>query len=239
VRLAVVSGHYRRTGAELDGRLGTASAAYPGFPYGGFVLAQEGDRFIASISGWFGEVPPTDHAGMALWAERLPASDIAAIIARAQPLDEPQLLSYPREWRRRYERLDAFPGGYLVVGDAICSFNPSYGQGMTVLALEALLLRRLLAEGRDELAGRFFAAAAELVDVPWSIATGNDRRFPQARDSGDRSGRFDGYLEQLRGRLPDDPVLATAFLRVTNLIDPPSRLMAPEIMSRVVGTTIP
>jgi 2-polyprenyl-6-methoxyphenol hydroxylase-like FAD-dependent oxidoreductase len=234
VRLTYVSRHYRRKGDELNGRIGTACAAYPGFPYGGFVLAQDGDRFIGSLSGWLGEVPPTDDYGMALWAERLATTDIAAIIGGAEPLGDPVLMRYPRSLRRRYERLDDFPGGYLVIGDAICSFNPFYGQGMTVVAQEAVLLRRLLAaDGPDGLAARFFAAAAELVDTPWSIANGNDLRLTGT------PGSVDDYLLRLRGRLPDDPMLATAFLRVTNLIDPPSRLLEPDIRERVLGTSVP
>jgi 2-polyprenyl-6-methoxyphenol hydroxylase-like FAD-dependent oxidoreductase len=234
VRLTYVSRHYRRKGDELNGRIGTACAAYPGFPYGGLVLAQDGDRFIGTLSGWLGEVPPTDDYGMALWAERLATTDIAAIIGGAEPLGDPALMRYPRSLRRRYERLDDFPGGYLVIGDAICSFNPFYGQGMTVVAQEAVLLRRLLAaDGPDGLAARFFAGAAELVDAPWSIANGNDLRLTGP------PGDADDYLPRLRGRLPDDPMLATAFLRVTNLIDPPSRLLEPDIRERVLGTSVP
>jgi hypothetical protein len=234
VRVTYVSRHYRRNGDELDGRIGTACAAYPGFPYGGFVLAQDGDRFIGSLSGWLGEVPPTDDYGMALWAERLASTDLAAIIGGAEPIGDPVLMRYPRSLRRRYERLDDFPGGYLVIGDAICSFNPFYGQGMTVVALEAVLLRRLLAAGGpDQLAARFFAGAAELVDAPWSIANGNDLRLTGT------PGNVDDYLLRLRGRLPDDPLLATAFLRVTNLVDPPSRLLEPDIRERVLGSSVP
>jgi 2-polyprenyl-6-methoxyphenol hydroxylase-like FAD-dependent oxidoreductase len=241
VNITYVSRWYRRTGDELGGRIGTACAAYPGFPYGGLVLAQDGDRFIASISGWMGEVPPTDDYGMALWAERLVTTDIAGIVGGAEPLGEPALMRYPSSVRRRYERLGDFPGGYLVTGDAICSFNPFYGQGMTVVALEAVLLRRLLAAGgTDDLAARFFAGAAELVDPPWSLASGNDLRFPEAvGDRGGRDAQVEQYLTRLRGRLPDDPVLATAFLRVTNLIDPPARLLEPDIRARVLGTAVP
>jgi 2-polyprenyl-6-methoxyphenol hydroxylase-like FAD-dependent oxidoreductase len=233
VRLTYVSRQYRRTGDELDGRIGTVCAAYPGFPYGGFVLAQDGDRFVGSLSGWMGEVPPTDDYGMALWSERLASTDIAEVIGGAEPLGEPVLIRYPRSVRRRYERLGDFPAGYLVIGDALCSFNPFDGQGMTVVALEAALLRRLLAAGgTDDLAARFFAGAAGLVDAPWSIAGGDDLRL--AGPAGDR----DAYLVRLRARLPDDPVLATAFLRVTSLVDPPSRLLEPDIRSRVLGTSV-
>jgi 2-polyprenyl-6-methoxyphenol hydroxylase-like FAD-dependent oxidoreductase len=234
VRLTYVSRQYRRTGGELDGRVGTACYAYPGFPYGGLVLAQDGDRFVAMLSGWRGEVPPTDDYGMALWSERLASTDLAEIIGGAEPIGEPVLTRYSRSVRRRYERLGDFPAGYLVIGDALCSFNPCYGQGMTVAALEAVLLRRLLATGgTDELAPRFFAGAAELVDPAWSLADGNDRRLAGL------GGDLDEYLLRLRARLPDNPILATAYLRVTNLMDPPSRLLEPDIRERVLGTPVP
>jgi 2-polyprenyl-6-methoxyphenol hydroxylase-like FAD-dependent oxidoreductase len=235
VRLTYVSRLFHRTGRELNGRLGTAIAAYPGSPRAGLVLAQEGDRFIASISGWFGEVPPTDGAGMTAWAQGLAAGDIAEIFGGARPLGDPVPMRFPPAVRRRYELLDDFPGGYLVTGDAVCSFNPIYGQGMTVLALEALLLRDLLAEGRDDLPRRFFAGVAELIEAPWSLANRNDLRFPQS-GGGAAETDYDRYLARLRHRLADDPVLATAFLRVTNLVDAPESLLAPEIMARVAGS---
>ena len=72
-----------------------------------------------------------------------------------------------------------FPRGYLATGDAICSFNPIYGQGMSVAATEALALDESLASGLDGLAQRFYSRASKIVDIPWTIATGEDLRFPQ------------------------------------------------------------
>jgi 2-polyprenyl-6-methoxyphenol hydroxylase-like FAD-dependent oxidoreductase len=74
---------------------------------------------------------------------------------------------------------EALPRGYLVIGDAICSFNPLCGQGMSVAATEAKALDDSLAAGLDGLAARFYAKASAIVDIPWLIATGEDLRYPQ------------------------------------------------------------
>src|SRR5215469_18785120 len=74
--------------------------------------------------------------------------------------------------------MNRFPEGFLVLGDAMCSFNPVYGQGMTVAVLEATELDKVLRERPGKLAQRFFARAAKLVDAPWSMAAGNDLRMP-------------------------------------------------------------
>ena len=71
------------------------------------------------------------------------------------------------------------PARYLVIGDAICSFNPIYGQGMSVAAIEALALRESLGAPQrlEALAPRFFPKAAAVVDGPWSVAAGGDLAF--------------------------------------------------------------
>ena len=149
-------------------------------------------------------------------------------------------MRFPVSTRRRYERLRRFPAGYLVFGDALCSFNPIYGQGMTVAALEALLLRRLLAVrpsgiGTEQLARRFFAGAAKVIDGPWSIAVGTDLRFPEVTGRRTPKVRFvNAYVHRLHRAATADPVLGAAFLRVLNLVDPPTRLLAPGIVLRVL-----
>ncbi|WP_433557588.1 FAD-dependent oxidoreductase [Pseudonocardia xinjiangensis] len=227
---------YRREPHHLGGRLGSTFASYPGQLRSGLVLGQEGERFMVNISAWGGDaVLPTDDAGMAEFAEHLAAPDIAEIIRSADPLSEPVLSRYPASVRRRYEQLDHFPEAYLVTADALCSFNPSYGQGMTVAALEAQLLSRLLHEGGDELWLRFFTASATLLDNPWDIVVGGDLRFPYVE--GERTAEMlemGEYLERYREAAEDDAVLATALLRVINMLDGPERLGAPELQERVL-----
>jgi hypothetical protein len=138
-------------------------------------------------------------------------------------------MRYPTEWRRRFDQMDMFPQGFLVFGDALCSFNPVYAQGMSVAAMEAVLLRDLVDQGVDDLPARFLHGSATLVDAPWTMALANDRRyFPDAPPD-----PFTQYLTRLRTAMHHDPVLATAFLRVTQLVAPPSTLSAPAIVARV------
>ncbi|MEK8107798.1 hypothetical protein NKG94_27255 [Micromonospora sp. M12] len=128
-----------------------------------------------------GEQPPLDRQGFTRFAESLGVPMISELVRDAVPLGSPARMRYPASVRRRYERLRRFPLGYLVVGDAVCSFNPLYGQGMTVAAAEGLLLRSILADGPDRLARRFFRGAGRLIDGPWSIAVGTDLRFHRCR----------------------------------------------------------
>lgn len=226
VDLTYVSRRYRRDRRHVGGRIGTAYAAYPGRLHGGFVTAEEDERMIASLIGWFGAVPPTEPAAMTHWAAQLASPDIAEVTRGAEPVGPVATMRFPRSIRHEYENMPDFPAGYLVTGDALCSFNPIYGQGMTVLALQGLLLRRLLADGPERIAERFFPAAAELIDTPWNLSTGNDRHFMTATGSGGSRPAPDGMIARVLDRAVHDPALAAAFLRVTNLLEPPNHLMA-------------
>ena len=137
--------------------------------------------------------------------------------------------------RRRYERLARFPKNYLVFGDAVCSFNPVYGQGMTVAAQEAALLRDCLGAGTADLARRFFAAAATTIDTPWDIAVGNDLRHPQVVGPRPAKVRFiNWYIGKLHMAARHDGKLANAFLAVANLQAQPESLLHPAIVLRVI-----
>jgi 2-polyprenyl-6-methoxyphenol hydroxylase-like FAD-dependent oxidoreductase len=235
IQLTYLTQLYRREPHHLDGRVGASYNPYPAQPRGGFVIAQEGNRLILTLgSSGRGELP-TRKAAMAEYTDSFGAPDIAEIIRTATPLSEPVLMRYPASVRRHYEQVDLFPKGYLVIADALCSFNPVYGQGMTVAALEALLLSRLLREDGDELRLRFFSAAATLLDTPWGLVVSGDLRFPYVE--GERTADMSAmgeYLERYREAAAKDAVLATELLRVANMLDEPARLMAPDLEARVL-----
>ena len=227
---------YRRRPTDLKGKLAVVIAGSGPNWRNGVILYQTEDRWIVAIGGYFGDHAPDDEQMFAAYAGSLPTSDIYDIVAHAEPLSDFVRYRYPANLRRRYERLARFPNGYLVFGDAICSFNPVYGQGMTVAAQEAARLRECLDAGDADLARRFFAAAATVIDTPWDIAVGNDLRHPQVVGPRSPKVRFiNWYIGKLHMAARHDSKLATAFLEVANLEAPPTRLLRPSVVMRVIS----
>jgi 2-polyprenyl-6-methoxyphenol hydroxylase-like FAD-dependent oxidoreductase len=123
----------------------------------------------------------------------------------------------------------------LPLGDAICSFNPVYGQGMTVAALEARLLGDLLATGTADLGRLYLREAAKIVETPWQIAVGSDLRYADVK--GRRplaSGLVNAWLDRVHRAARHDAEVTRAFHRVANLFAPPASLFSPAIVRRVL-----
>lgn len=234
-RTVYVSRDYRRTPGQSDFAAFISSPS-PAAPYGGVAIAAEGDRWMVTLLGVGpDQAPPTDAEGFLAFAGRLPAPELHALLSRAEPLGPPKRMRLPTSVRRRYERLTRLPAGFLAVADAVCSFNPAYGQGMTVAAAEAMVLRDCLRQGRQDLPRRFFAAAAKVVDVPWDMAVGGDLRHPAVVGPRSRRTRFlNGYVARLHAAAPRHPVVGRRFLSVANLMTPPPGLFAPGIVARVL-----
>lgn len=233
-KVVYASREYRRHPGDLD-VAATVIGATLDAPRGGVALSGEGDRWLVTLFGMADDLPPTDPAGFTDYAATLPVPIIHDLITRVEPLTEVRRMRIPTSIRRRYERMARFPDGLVIMGDALCQFNPSYGQGMTVAASEAIVLRDCLRQGRAGLPRRFFRAAARVVDVPWDVAVGADLRFDHVE--GRRTARvnmINSYVARLQVAAERDSVLAYSFLRVANLMAGPQRLFAPGVLRRVL-----
>jgi 2-polyprenyl-6-methoxyphenol hydroxylase-like FAD-dependent oxidoreductase len=238
-RVAIGLGYATRTyrlrpGAMNGDRL-ILTAATRARPRFGALAAIEGGRHLVTLGGICGDYPPVDPAGFAAFAAALPTGAIAAALADAEPLDAPVPFRFPASTRNRYERLREFPAGLLVTGDAVCSFNPVYGQGMTVAAMQALALRRHLGAGTARPPARFFHDIAAVIDTPWDIAVGADLAFPEVPGPRPAKVRFvNAYLPRLHAAAAGDGELALAMIRVIGLKDRPEGLLRPDRMLRVL-----
>lgn len=207
----------------------------PDRPIGFALAAQEGDRWMLTVVGMVGDHPPTDDAGLLAFLARCAPPDVYAAIAAAEPLTDPVVHKFPASLRRRYERLRRFPEGLLVFGDALCSFNPIYGQGMTVAALEAEALRHCLLAGERDLARRFFRAAAAVIEPVWLLNAVADLAIPEVRGRRTIATRvLNRYVTRAQVVAEHDPVVATAFMRAIALLTPPTGLMKPTVAARVL-----
>jgi 2-polyprenyl-6-methoxyphenol hydroxylase-like FAD-dependent oxidoreductase len=230
----------RRPGDLFDSSGAIVSATPPATTRYAAVLAAEGNRWVVTLVGALGDYPPDDEAGWTAFAGSLPVPVVHDLVTSARPLTPIATYRFPANQRRRYERMTRFPSGYLVIGDAVCSFNPIYGQGMSVAAMEAKLLDGELAGPLVSVAERFYAKARSIVDTPWLIATGEDLRFPQVagkRPAG--SSIVNRYLDRVHAVASVDATVCRKFFDVLNLLAPPASLMTPALAWRVLARRAP
>ena len=187
------------------------------------------------MAGMLGEHPPTELAAFRAFAATMPFPDIADAICDAEPIGEAATLRYQANQRLRYERLPRLPTGLLVLGDAVCSVNPIYAQGMTVAAQQAHVLRALFADGQCPSPERYFRRIAKVIDPAWDMTIGADLANPGVPGKRTTAVRLaNAYVPRLHAAAATDPALTVAFARVTGLVDPPQALMRPDRLLRVL-----
>jgi 2-polyprenyl-6-methoxyphenol hydroxylase-like FAD-dependent oxidoreductase len=226
---------YRLPPDALGSDLAVLQAATPQHPRAGAFQMLEDGRWMLTLAGILGDHPPTDPDGFLAFARSLRFPDIYQTVHDAEPLDDPVPFRFPASVRSHYERLPRFPDGLLVMGDAVSSFNPIYGQGMSVAAVQALVLRRHLERGIQPQPRRLFRDLARVVDVPWDIAVGGDLVFPGVQGRRTLKARLvNAYIARLHAAAAHDASLASAFVRVAGLVARPQSLLRPGVAVRVL-----
>ena len=212
----------------------------PEFTRGGALVQIENNMWLVSLAGRFGDYPPQDEAGFMAFAAALPTPKLYEVIKDAERIDQISHFRFPTSTLRHYERLPLFPERFLVLGDAISSFNPVYGQGMSSAALQARALGRLLEErtnsprGLEALAAAFFPQAAEVINTPWTLAANFDFVFPQT--TGTRSSmpsEIVRYFLALDALTAEDIQIHKTLVEVFGLARPLSALWDEPVRSRV------
>jgi 2-polyprenyl-6-methoxyphenol hydroxylase-like FAD-dependent oxidoreductase len=179
--------------------------------------------------------PPLDFAGMCELADEILPEHIAAAVRQGEPIGDVAFHKYPTSRWRRYDKLDRFPVGIIGFGDAVASFNPTFGQGMTMTSLQAGHLRRALETPGTDLAREFNRATAKTTYPVWTMNAIGDLVLHRATGNMPWWYRpVGGLFDQFLGAAETDPVLAEWFLRRFSLLD--SLYMVPS--ARLVGRTV-
>jgi 2-polyprenyl-6-methoxyphenol hydroxylase-like FAD-dependent oxidoreductase len=209
-------------------------------PYGttgGVIYPVEGNRWIVNIGGAGEEVPPTDEAGFIEFARHLIHPAFYDAIQNAESLSPIHGYRRTENRLRRYECMHRWPQGFIVIGDAAGTFNPVYGQGMTVAALEALALDEWL--NRQASCHVFQKKIARVQHTPWLMATNEDARVPGVQ--GVKLSYFNrliqNYMNEVQWLAADSRVAFETLMHVTNLVSPPIalfrlRIAIPILMRR-------
>ena len=201
-------------------------------------IRYENDVSMFAVGTMAGAQPPRRLADMIDFAADFAPAHVLEAIRTAEPVDEVCHYRVPSNRWRRYDKMRLLPERLLVVGDAVCSFNPIYGQGMTVAAIEATVLRDCLRRGDRDLTRRFFSASAKKVRIAWQTAVGSDLALPEVVGPRPFSMRIsNAFLERVLTAVEVDPVVAGQFMRVTAMVDPPTQLFRPSILLRIARAT--
>ena len=202
------------------------------------MLGYEDGSWVLTTFGVAHAKPPTTFPGMVALAGELLPAHFAAALAHAEPLGDPAFHAFPATKWRRYDKLDRFPGGIVPFGDAVASFNPTFGQGMTMASLQAGHLRRALQGPDERLAAELNAATAKTTMPVWTMNAVADVSFHHAGTAGPIPWwwRPTGALfDQFLGAAETEPVLAEWTLRRISLLDSLYMVPPPRIIGRAVA----
>jgi flavin-dependent dehydrogenase len=213
--------------------------APPADPRGGLVAPVEGGRWLVSLVGGDSDYPPTDEPGFLGFARSLRSPALYEAIVRAEPLSAIAGQRATENRLRHYDRLGRLPDGVVAVGDAVCAFNPVYGQGMTAAALGAEVLDHWLREGSPRGGwgrGRIFQRRlARATAAAWRLSAAADYRFRATE--GPPQGRLarltGGYVYGVMRAATRRPCVRRRLVEVLHLLRPPSALFGPGVLARV------
>ena len=207
---------------------------------GGGILIVEGNRLVVTVAGMNKDYPPTDEDEFLEFTKSLAEPTIYEVIKDLKPISP--IYGYRRTENRlrHYEKLDRIPQGFIVMGDAVCGFNPIYGQGMTSAAIQANQLSELF--NKSGVTGvinnplSFQKRVAKAVNGAWLMATGEDLRYPGTDGATpnmiDRATQR--YMDWMVLVMTHDTILATAFMNAMNLTIHPLQLFHPKYAMRVL-----
>lgn len=234
VGIGYASHQFRLPESAIQQRVVVAGASREQ-PLGLGMLGYEDGTWVLTTFGVAKVEPPHTFSEMLVLAEKLLPAQFSAALQQAEPVGEVAFHRFPASRWRRYDKLDRFPAGIVPLGDAVASFDPTFGQGMTMTSLQAGHLRRALEAQGADLARELNRATAKTTYPVWLMNAIADLNFHHATGPTPWWYRPVGNLfDQFLGAAETDPVLAEWFLRRFSLLDSLYMIPSPKLVGRAI-----
>jgi 2-polyprenyl-6-methoxyphenol hydroxylase-like FAD-dependent oxidoreductase len=208
----------------------------------GGALPIEGGEQLVSLFGWCGEQAQPNDVSYLEFAHSLSSGELAEFLSRAKRTSDYSVYHFKEARIRHYELIERFPPRTLVLGDALCSLDPVFGQGMTIAALAVETLAKLMDKcggNLDQLSLEFRRAVPSSYADAWQLSTTEDFRFPEVAGERPTGTAFAHWYTRHVHRLTSvDENVARRFAKVMNLLEPPSHLMHPSVMKSVLSNAL-
>ena len=244
INISYASAYFSRKPGHIPGKKSISISPDVPNRYGGVMLSQGKDQWLFTLAGYLDAPMPRDHKELLLYAAKLPTPKVAEILGDSMPLSDVYRYQVPSSLRKRYDKLKRFPNNFALLGDAVCSFNPVYGQGMSTAALEVLELDGYLRSSYSRSSYlrskhsnylAFQKVVKKVTDIPWNTAVNNDLRFPEVLgERGLLTKILHWYLPKFHTAAHSTPELSALFLKVLNLKAKPTSLLSPGVFFRVL-----
>ncbi|MCU5463106.1 MULTISPECIES: FAD-dependent oxidoreductase [Bacillus cereus group] len=214
------------------------SPSFPRNPYGVLIQTIEDHRYFVTFSGYANEEAPQTDEDFYNFAENLSISNVTDFLNKAEAISDIKTYKIPYQVRRRFDLVNDLPERLLVVGDAHCRFDPVFGQGVSVAAMEAHQLHLLL-QRRQKLdkafTQQFYKRTAHIIQTPWEMTTTEISRHPQLKRELSIKQKFQlWYTKQIYQLSATDSDVYIRLVRVMNLIRSPLHLFHPKVLLAVL-----
>ena len=234
ILMGYTSGFFRMPNDIAEnGKARLMLAVPPGYR-AAYLTPVDGDMWLATMYGRGRDTAPPDAEGFVAWTKGLPHPIVHNMLIQAEPISEFKTYKIPFGIWFRYDRMEEFPCGLIPMGEAMTSFNPMYGQGISLAAGQALALRDAAAQGLgSHLSTRYFDGCNTLNGVGWSVMETRD--FAYDTTTGERPPDLDARWQAasaIRRLAEVDSDVHSLSVRVTHLLESPSELAKPDIVEQ-------
>lgn len=229
----------------------------PNEPNMGGIMRIEDNKWIVTMYSIGRDFPPTDQEGFETFAYNLPSKDIYNLIAQAKPISPIYGYRFKGSTFRHYEKVSKWPENFISFGDAACTFNPFYGQGITTASIGAKTLDKILKKHINNkkdsttnhqntpanlvgISKKFQNKIAKENSYPWLLATGEDFRWPTTKGKKPSliTRKIQEYADKIILLTPESKRSTLYFQQMMQMVKSPIILFHPELILRAAYRTL-